>query len=447
MLKIPSSKLLSQRKFFFVGLLFLAPFIIEAQNSFDFSGQLMQRAELRNGYGQLIEEDRNPAFFIGQRARINAAYNHNGMKFYVSAQDIRIWGSASHVKLTDNFFSVYEAYFETALTETWKVRLGRQELNYDNARFLGNLDWAFQGRSHDLALLKYEKGDLKLHMGAAFNQPGQSLTAVPYTVGNHYKTAQMVHLEDKGKNFDWSFLFWNQGLEQQMYNDNGEIIERKTRFSQTFGLPVLRYRFQDFTLFGFYYHQLGRDANNKTINAFDTSAQISWLRPLSAEKSHLQITLGAEYLSGNDSNNSDEERAFNPFYGTNHAHNGYMDYFYAGGRNNSGLGLFDRFLRLKYQPSAINFWSLNAHSFESAGEYNLLNGTTAEKYLGTELDFSTGLIINDALSLQVGYSQFFTSDGLKAIQNVENVKPVQNWAYVMLLFRPGHKSQFVGLNF
>ncbi len=430
-----------------VWLLFLFPFLVGAQKSFDFSGQLMQRAELRNGYGKLIAEDRNAAFFIGQRARINAAYNYKGMKFYVSAQDVRIWGSASHIKLTDNFFSVYEAYFETDLIDNWKVKLGRQELNYDNARFLGNLDWAFQGRSHDMALIKYEEESLKLHLGLAFNQPVQSLTAVPYTVENHYKTGQMVHLEDKGKSFDWSFLFWNQGLEQQIFDDNGEIIDWKTRFSQTIGLPVLRYRFEDFTLFGFYYHQLGRNAKNRSINVFDTSAQISWTQSLNKENRHMQITLGAEYLSGNDSNSIDTEHAFNPFYGTNHAHNGYMDYFHVGGRNNSGLGLFDRFLRFKYQASTANFWSLNAHSFASAGDYYLSDGSAVQKYLGTELDLSTGLIINDALSLQFGYSQFLFSDGLKVIQNVENAKSVQNWAYVMLLFRPGHSNRFVGLNF
>lgn len=99
----------------------------------------------------------------------------------------------------------------------------------------------------------------------------------------------------------------------------------------------------------------------------------------------------------------------NPFYGTNHAHIG----FYVGGRNNQGLGLFERFLCLKDQASTTNFRLLNAHSFVSVGKYYLPEGNTPQKKLGDRAGFSTDL--NDALSLQFGYSQFLFSDGLKII--------------------------------
>lgn len=433
------------RRFFW--LLLLLPFFVEAQSSFNFSGQLIQRAEFRNGYGRLLSQDEEPAFSVGQRARLNAEYLYEGMHFHVSAQDVRLWGSAPHSKLTDSFLSVYEAYLEARLADDWQVKLGRQELNYDNARFLGNLDWALQGRSHDAALIKYVKANFHLHLGAAYNQSTLGLTGAPFTVPGHYKTAQMLHIKDQRAKFDWSLLVWNQGLEQQIFDGSGVIISRDTRFSQTIGLPVLRLKMDQFTLFGFYYHQLGKDQFNRTIDAFDASTQISWQKPLE-EGSYFKTTLGAEYLSGNDNiSDNNTQRAFNPFYGTNHAHNGFMDYFFVGGRNNWGLGLVDRFLRLKYQASATKFLSLNVHSFASAGDFVQSNGTTLDKNLGTELDFSTGTIFNDALSLQLGYSQMFATDSFEIIQNATNAKQTQNWIYAMLLFRPGLNKPFVGLMF
>lgn len=415
---------------------------------FKFTGQLMQRAEFRNGYGQLIKEGEDPAFSVGQRARINAVYHYKDIQFYVSAQDIRIWGSTGNTKLTDNLLSIYEAKLEAKISNHWKVKLGRQELNYDNVRFLGNLDWALQGRSHDAALLKYEKNSLKLHLAVAYNQTGLSLTDQPYAIPNHYKTAQMFHLENKGSSFDWALLFWNQGIQQPVLDDDGQIVDWKNRYSQTIGLPVLRYRIKNFTLFGFYYHQLGKDPLNRNLDAFDASAQISWKRANKEKERNFQVTLGAEYLSGNDRNPRDAtQRAFIPFYGTNHAHNGYMDYFFAGNGNNNGYGLFDRFIRLKYQANAKNFWSLNAHSFASTGEVVNFNGNPLSSDLGLELDLSTGYIFNDALSIQFGYSQLFASGTMKFIQSAEDAKDLQNWAYVMLLFRPNSNNKFVGLSF
>lgn len=156
MSKISSHNFLRQWFGIFLCLIFLSPLGSKAQNDLDFSGQLMQGAEFSNGYDQLFAEDQNATFLIGQRAQINSAYDYNVMKFYVSVQDIRILGSASHTKLTDILFSIYEAYFESHLIDNWKVKLGRQELNYGNVRFLGNLDWAFQGPAHDLALINVE---------------------------------------------------------------------------------------------------------------------------------------------------------------------------------------------------------------------------------------------------------------------------------------------------
>jgi hypothetical protein len=111
---------------------------------FNIDGQLMQRAEYRNGFGKLLNQGEESAGFIGQRARLAANYQKDNLSIHVSIQDVRTWGSAPQTKTTDGYLSVYEAYAQIKTSEHWSVKLGRQELNYDNFRFLGNLDWAFQ---------------------------------------------------------------------------------------------------------------------------------------------------------------------------------------------------------------------------------------------------------------------------------------------------------------
>jgi hypothetical protein len=204
----------------------------EAQAQFSVDGQLIQRAEYRNGFGRLIEEGEEAAKFIAQRARVNAQYETEKFKFFVSVQDIRTWGNTPQVKLTDGFLSVHEAWAETDLSENLSVKLGRQELNYDNFRFLGNLDWALQARAHDFALVKYEKGAMKLHAGGGYNQEGQRLTGTLYTISNQYKSAQFIRYENQWDNFRFSALFWNNGLQYTVTDNANHVLSEGIRYTQ-----------------------------------------------------------------------------------------------------------------------------------------------------------------------------------------------------------------------
>lgn len=118
MSKTPLYNFLHQWMSILVWLLFFFPFLIVAQNSFDLSGQLIQRAEMRNGYGRLFAEDQDTSFCIGERRRTNAAYNYEGIKLYVSAQDIRIWDCASNLKLSETPYLVTKLISKQGLSIT-----------------------------------------------------------------------------------------------------------------------------------------------------------------------------------------------------------------------------------------------------------------------------------------------------------------------------------------
>lgn len=422
-----------------------------AQAQFNVDGQLVQRAEYRHGYGTLIPEGADAAFFIGQRARINARYQVDRFTFYASIQDVRVWGSAPQIKATDPYLSVHEAWAETSFGEHFSVKLGRQELNYDNARFLGNLDWALQARAHDFALAKFEKGSSKLHFGGGYNQEAEKLSGHLFTIPNQYKAAQFARYENGYGDFSYSLLFWNNGQQYIRYEDPAtqtNVLEEGIRYRQTIGLPTLKYQLGNTTLSGFYYHQLGRDVAGRKVNAFDGSVQISHLIGLNEEKgSKLRLTAGAEFISGTASNaDHNRNRSFAPMYGTNHAHNGYMDLFFVGGRHEQASGLQDIFLRSRLDVNPRLFVSANMHSFSTfAGVYHETRALS--RNLGLEMDLSMGYLISDAVSLQSGYSQLFASDTFETIRNVENADDIQNWAYVMMIYRPTLKNKFIGLLF
>jgi hypothetical protein len=102
----------------------------------------------------------------------------------VSIQDVRVWGQdASSTSSADGTrLMLHEGWADlmlankadTTIKFKWfdlmSLKIGRQELGYDDARLLGNLDWLQQGRRHDMALLKTVHKGFQVDVGFAYNQ-------------------------------------------------------------------------------------------------------------------------------------------------------------------------------------------------------------------------------------------------------------------------------------
>src|SRR5690606_38945798 len=134
---------------------------------------------------------------------------------YVSLQDVRTWGAVTQVYKSDPSLSnLYQAWAAYKFDSKNSLAVGRMELDYDNVRILGNLDWASQGRSHDLVKYEYKGESIKLHAGAAFNQ--DAITPEPvklsntfYGVPGSYKTMQYVWFHKDWENSKLSALAIN----------------------------------------------------------------------------------------------------------------------------------------------------------------------------------------------------------------------------------------------
>ncbi|WP_236021442.1 alginate export family protein [Algoriphagus oliviformis] len=427
-----------------LGMLLLNPLPSLAQ--FNVDGQILIRSEFRNGYNKPIAEGLDPAGFIAHRARLQAGYKLDRFNFYMSVQDVRTWGSTSQANVTDGFLSLHEAWGEVDFGENWKVKLGRQELNYDNFRFLGNLDWALQGRSHDFALVKYEKEKSKLHFGGGFNQDGQALSGNIFTVPNQYRAAQLVRFESVLGKVDYTLLFWNEGRQWTTKDAAGNITDKGVRFRQTLGIPMLRTTLKNTTLSGYFYSQFGEDVSGTKVSAFNASAQVSQLLVSTEEGKKWRATLGAELISGTDRAGADKNKSYTLQYGTNHLYNGYIDWFFVSNTWENSVGLKDFFIRSRYEFNPKFWMQTDFHSFSSYADTSLPGESpdSQSKNLGSELDLTFGWIIHEAVSLQGGYSQYFLSDTMRSL-HAQTLSDQQNWAYLMVIFRPTSKAKFIGV--
>ena len=395
--------------------------------------QVRPRAEFRNGFKTLSSEDRSPAFFIEQRARLFADYNVEKFRVRISFQDVRIWGSTSQIYKTDPnvVTNVYEAWGLYRFSSTWSLKVGRMAWDYDNARFLGDLRWAAQSRSHDGLVVSYqsEESKWKVDIGGAFNQVGFEpaiLTETFYSGVNNYKTNQFLYVNRKLDNARFSLLVHNDGRQVQ--------ADSTLAMRQTYGL-IGSGTIGDLGLGGELYYQGGKNANDVDVNAFLISAYFKLNTSLTP------VTLGFDYLSGTSINDS-KDKSFNPLYGTNHKFYGYMDYFYVGnahGQEGNIAGLLDVHLKTKFKTGERSSLVVNTHVFQSAADlYNpVITSQSESKYLGTEVDLVYTLKMEEYVKLNIGYSQMFAGSSMEFVKAAPGDSGAfNNWIWMMIDFNP-----------
>jgi len=176
------------------------------------------------------------------------------------------------------------------------------------------------------------------------------------------------------------------------------------------------------------YGQTGKNANNP-VSAFDAAFNFNY-----ALTNKFKAGFGYEYLSGkSQENTSSAIKSFYPVFGTNHAFNGYMDYFYVGNYRNSS-GLQDAFLKLNYKTDQWQF-TLLPHVFNSANTVLDVNGNKMSSYLGTEIDFTAAYSIHKYINISGGYSQMFGTDSMQILKGGD-VDHTNNWAWLMINVNP-----------
>lgn len=387
--------------------------------------QIRPRYEYTNGFGSLITPTSEHTSFIGNRSRVNLNYTDGKLSVKLSLQNISTWGDVSTTTLSSkNGVAAFEAYAEYKFVEKWSAKLGRQALSYDNQRIIGGLDWATQGRSFDAALIKYKGDTSQLDLGFALNANSEAkvAAATPYTT-DIFKDMQYAWYHSNIKKLNFSLLAMNVGREYQK-----TPTELGLNYFQTFG-TYAKYEGTklgiDFNLYG----QTGKIGNN-TVSAWEAAINLGY-----AFTPKFKATLGYEFLSGKDQNStSTVVKSFAPLFGTNHAFNGFMDYFYVGNHANS-VGLNDLTLKLDFPIKKVNV-SIAPHLFSAPNK--IVSGSVEQdSYLGTEIDVTAVYKVYKDITLIAGYSQMFASDSMVVLKGGTGLNnATNNWAYLMVNINP-----------
>lgn len=403
------------------------------------SAQLKPRFEARHGFGTLASPDDEAALFVSQRTRLSIDFSTDKYEVYMDIQNVGVWGDVSTLSSSDkNGTSFHQAYGVYHFSEKFAVKLGRQEIAYDDQRILGAVDWAQQARSHDALLFRFKPGEKsKLDVGFALNANGETLFKEDYEV-NQYKSLQYAWFHtDFTPNTGLSLLFLNNGMPYNKAtgtDPGGEpITEQKTTYSQTIG-GRFTYKRDRFNFNAATYYQGGKTPWSGSNGTQDLSAYYFGADASYKVLDVLGLGAGFELLSGNDQDGDPtENNAFNPFYGTNHKFNGLMDYFYVGNHANN-VGLVDIFTPIVFSKDKFQL-RLTPHFFSADGTILRPGFEKADSYLGTEIDFDIKYELVKNVNVFAGYSQMFATDSMEIIKGGSKDE-TNNWGWVMITFKP-----------
>lgn len=390
---------------------------------FELSTELRPRFEYRHGYKTLIPDDVDAASFISQRTRLNLGYKGEKLNAYVAFQNVRIWGDVETLSVSDkNGITIHEAWAQLILSPKFLLKMGRQEISYDDHRIFGNVGWAQQARSHDAFIATYQPNSKnRLDFGLAMNENAETLFNTDYLV-NDYKAFQYLWYHTEFKNADLSVLILNNGL---AYLDDND--EQQVDYNQTIG-SRFSFKKNKLNADASVYYQTGKIANTD-LNAYNIAANVYY-----SINDDFTTGLGAEYLSGTDMNTTDNTlKSFNPWFGTNHKFNGLMDYFYVGNHANS-VGLLDINATFGYQKDKLSA-KLVPHIFSSAAAVIDNSGQELRNNLGTELDLVLGYKWTKDIHFQAGYSQLFATEPMEVLKG-GNKDNTNNWAWLMITVKP-----------
>ncbi len=404
-------------------------FISQAQGQggssdyFKISGQYRVRPEWRKGYRTLTTDSSTDAFFSGQRARLVFDYKKEALSSRVSIQDARTWGDEEQLKDLAGL-QVNELWIELVLKMDFTLKLGRQELAYDDHRLLGNLDWANLTRSHDAAVLKYSnaKHTVQWHLGGAFNQTGEPLSGTAFTLKNYKALAFTWVKKELNKSHTVSALAIVNGM------NSTNAISKTMKASYTLG-PLYNFNQNGWkALLGAYY-QGGKTESNQLLSAYMVNAF--------AEKRGTKFSagLGFDYLSGNsDETKADQSHNFSTLYATNHKFYGYMDYFLVIPSDTKQRGLTDAYARFGYAFTKILSATMDIHHVAFAHENNL-QALAIRRPAGEEIDIVIEYKPSSVINLQAGYSMMFATKNMERVKG-GNASDYNGWAFVMLKVSP-----------
>jgi len=428
---------------FFLLAAFVFLFVGTAQAvDFKFGGELRPRVELADQSVGAKKNQKNT--FTTQRTRINMrAIVNKDVSGFIQIQDVRTWGGSSPTtappSLTQTGTSVsasgldiHQAYIDLKNIQDTGVslKLGRQEMVFDEHRLIGNIGWIQQAQTFDAA-----RGSIALGDGVDFT----AFFARTVAIDTHPTLKNTIN---NAATFESSFsgarLTYNLGGKDRItpyfyYALNPSRTGAANAAGTTNTIPNVA---DNIKYAGAYFlkhiggfrvridgaYEFGNVNNATSINAYMATVAVGTNLDIA---SGANLTLWYDYLSGDDNPNDLTVHTFTTPYATNHAYYGHMDKFL----NIPRQGLQDIAIKFWIKPTAKLKLIIQAHQFLSAKTSNTPG--TPPKNLGQELDLHAKYPIAKNTMLVLGYSHYFGNGTVNGAVTGDSTLN-SNWAYAMM---------------
>lgn len=342
------------------------------------------------------------------RTRISALVKGDaGVSAFIQIQDARTLGALGSGGLANDVnLGIHQAYLsvEDFLTKDLTLLAGRMNVAYANQRIVGSVGWANTGRTFDGFVGRYKtsKGFFDVsHL--LVNEAGRTAGGNDYGdvifngLHSHNKLSKDLQVDA------YVYDLHTIGSKTDLYTagvyakGNMDNIFYEAQFATQFGKAGVNLAGDDINNAGMYLNAMaGYKVDKKT-----------------------SVILNYELLSGDDGKDADKNKAFNPFAGTNHKFNGFMDKFYTPTAMGGNNGLQDIMVRVKYNNLMVDF-----HNFSNAESI-----TGVDDAIGNEIDVTYMYKHSKNLKIKSGLSMFMFSDDYKNTSDTSDM-----FAYTMFIF-------------
>lgn len=382
--------------------------IFNTQNSeFNMSLEYRPRAEYRQGYRSLPEQDSDASFFISHRARINVDYHTEKFLFHTTLQDIRIWGDTDP-RASSGKAQFYEFYVQPKINKNLSVRIGRQRILYDNQRLFAENNWRQAGGQHDAVRFMYKKENLDIDVIGAYNQNEAAEFGNSFNIDwDIYRAMAANFIKYKLNNH---FTLTAINIADEYTDPSTNNVKGYWKFTNG---GRLTYQTNDLSFTMASYYQWGKIESGKKHNAYYLEPEIKWV-----SSPTYSIKLGAQIFSGDTNKNDNVSTSFLAQYGAFHRHNGGMDYTQKTVRTNEHEGIVNPYITQDFTFNSK--FSLNWQSHLLGSQTQLtetVNSTTKKlnKFYAWENDFRFFYKPNNYTKIELAHLFLLPADSISAI--------------------------------
>jgi len=344
---------------FLFGMILLPSVSLFSGDSLSYSLQIRTRSEAN---GKDFNSDSDMSSYTFLRTRLSLSFKPTkGVSAFFQLQDSRLFGSETST-LADgsaDALDLHQAYFKVndlfGLPLT--LKLGRMEAVYGPQRLIGSVGWHNIGRSFDGVVFTYNFSKVSLDLFK-------------------FKEVENMAAGDLG---DKSFcgVYGDFKLSKKM-KTQAFLVRQKmiptddlSRFTAGVYLKGKSGKLSHELEFAYQFGNIG----DLDISAYLVAANVGFGLSKGAN-----ISLGVDYLSGDDNKNDSDYKVFDTLYATNHKYYGFMDYFLNIPVHTFGLGIMDIHAKVTIKPLAKTVASLKFHKFSANADYALLAGGTSKDF-------------------------------------------------------------------